>query len=508
MRFHHPGYLRVLREVTRAHGMLLIFDEIATGFGRTGEMFAAEHAGVTPDVHVRRQGADRRLPDPGGGAVHPGGGPGHLGRPAVLAHGPTFMGNPLACAVANASIGLLRAGDWAGRGRAGSAPACAPAWSRCGARPGVADVRVLGAIGVVQLDHEVDLAAATAAAVAPGRVAAPVPRSDLHDAAVRHRRRRPGPDRDRDGGGGGGRLSRPGHRVDGLPGRAGRPDEKRGALRWRASVPGCTGRWPSVARCVSGIDPHPGLLAQLGPARTTSTGLDRFSRTVVEALGDRVAVVKPQSAFFERFGSRGVAILESTIRQLRDAGSLVLLDVKRGDIGSTVARVRRRVPRSIQPDVCRRGHREPLPGGRFAGADVRRGRRARRRRVRAGPHLQPGGRGRAAGRTARRAHRRADRSSTRFPSSTGVRSRSAASVWWSARPSATPVTTSPGWAVRCSLRGSARRAAGAADLRTVFGSSLAAVLPSYSREVLGAGPDVGRAAGRGGPRVWSTVGPS
>ncbi len=94
--------------------------------------------------------------------------------------------------------------------------------------------------------------------------------------------------------------------------------------------------------CV-GIDPHPGLLAQWGLPDDVH-GLDRFSRTVVEALGDRVAVVKPQSAFFERFGSRGVAILESTIRQLRDAGSLVLLDVKRGDIGSTVERVRLRVP--------------------------------------------------------------------------------------------------------------------------------------------------------------------
>ncbi|GAB3958854.1 hypothetical protein GCM10027614_77210 [Micromonospora vulcania] len=87
--------------------------------------------------------------------------------------------------------------------------------------------------------------------------------------------------------------------------------------------------------CV-GIDPHPGLLARWGLADDLA-GLERFSRTVVEALGDRVAVVKPQSAFFERFGSRGVAILESTIRQLRDAGSLVLLDVKRGDIGSTVS---------------------------------------------------------------------------------------------------------------------------------------------------------------------------
>jgi orotidine-5'-phosphate decarboxylase len=67
------------------------------------------------------------------------------------------------------------------------------------------------------------------------------------------------------------------------------------------------------------------------------TGLARFSETVAAALGDRVAVVKPQSAFYERFGSRGLHVLESTIRQLRDAGALVLLDVKRGDIGSTVS---------------------------------------------------------------------------------------------------------------------------------------------------------------------------
>ncbi|MDZ5444538.1 orotidine-5'-phosphate decarboxylase [Micromonospora sp. 4G57] len=87
--------------------------------------------------------------------------------------------------------------------------------------------------------------------------------------------------------------------------------------------------------CV-GIDPHPGLLARWG-LRDDVDGLDRFARTAVEALGDRIAVVKPQSAFFERFGARGVEILESTIRQLRDAGSLVLLDVKRGDIGSTVS---------------------------------------------------------------------------------------------------------------------------------------------------------------------------
>jgi orotidine-5'-phosphate decarboxylase len=87
--------------------------------------------------------------------------------------------------------------------------------------------------------------------------------------------------------------------------------------------------------CV-GIDPHPGLLAGWGLSDDVA-GLERFCGTVVEALGDRVAVVKPQSAFFERHGSRGVAVLESTIRQLRNAGTIVLLDVKRGDIGSTVA---------------------------------------------------------------------------------------------------------------------------------------------------------------------------
>jgi orotidine-5'-phosphate decarboxylase len=87
--------------------------------------------------------------------------------------------------------------------------------------------------------------------------------------------------------------------------------------------------------CV-GIDPHPSLLAAWGLPDDPS-GLERFTRTVVEAVADRVAVAKPQSAFFERFGSSGVEVLESTIRQLREAGVLVLLDVKRGDIGSTAA---------------------------------------------------------------------------------------------------------------------------------------------------------------------------
>lgn len=87
--------------------------------------------------------------------------------------------------------------------------------------------------------------------------------------------------------------------------------------------------------CV-GIDPHAPLLADWGLNDNVS-GLERFSRTVVEALADRVAVLKPQSAFFERFGSRGTAVLERVVTESRDAGALVVMDAKRGDIGSTMS---------------------------------------------------------------------------------------------------------------------------------------------------------------------------
>lgn len=87
--------------------------------------------------------------------------------------------------------------------------------------------------------------------------------------------------------------------------------------------------------CV-GIDPHPGLLAQWG-LEDDVAGLERFALTVVEALADRVAVLKPQSAFFERHGSAGVAVLERVIARSREAGALTIVDAKRGDIGSTMA---------------------------------------------------------------------------------------------------------------------------------------------------------------------------
>ncbi|EWC62702.1 Orotidine 5'-phosphate decarboxylase [Actinokineospora spheciospongiae] len=97
-----------------------------------------------------------------------------------------------------------------------------------------------------------------------------------------------------------------------------------------------TGATAARGPLCAGIDPHPGLLDAWGLPRDAA-GLERFALTCVEALAGVVAVLKPQSAFFEAYGSRGVAVLERVIAESRAAGALVLLDVKRGDIGSTMA---------------------------------------------------------------------------------------------------------------------------------------------------------------------------
>ena len=162
MWFYHPDYLRGLRKLCDEHELLLIVDEIATGFGRTGKMFASEWAGLKPDIlclgkaltggtmtlaatvasEAVAQGIEEAGPEQGGG---------------VFMHGPTFMGNPLACAVGCASLDLLNASPWAERVE-GIRRGLEEGLSPCREFRGVRDVRTLGAIGVVEVDKPVNMA--------------------------------------------------------------------------------------------------------------------------------------------------------------------------------------------------------------------------------------------------------------------------------------------------------------------------------------------------------------
>ncbi len=160
MLFHDDAVLRRLRALADQHEVLLIFDEIFVGFGRTGDLFACEGSGVVPDiVTLSKALTGGTLPLSAAIANHrvfesfwsddPG---------AALMHGPTYMGNPLACAAANASLDLFEDGTWradVARISKGLKRGLEP----CRHAPGVVDVRVLGAIGVVEFDAPVPVAA-------------------------------------------------------------------------------------------------------------------------------------------------------------------------------------------------------------------------------------------------------------------------------------------------------------------------------------------------------------
>ena len=157
MRFYNPEYLRVLRELCDKYDVLLIADEIATGFGRTGKMFACQHADISPDImtvgkaltggymtfaatlcqrHVAQSIANSEY--------------------AALMHGPTFMGNTLACSVALASLELIIDGDYAKRARHIESQ-LKPYLQPLSEYTQVSDVRILGAIGVIELKESVDM---------------------------------------------------------------------------------------------------------------------------------------------------------------------------------------------------------------------------------------------------------------------------------------------------------------------------------------------------------------